>query len=436
MSDAMTSTSPMTRSPLVELAGIFGLYATAFFARLVPSLAYVGLTVMVLAFLLQLPRIWPQLRRDALFRLVALFTLYLVLLTGWSVVKFPDIAALQVSDAWSLLQTWFFLMAAWWFGRRQDRMLLALLLALTGLVIKTVYVLDPEQLAAIFHGARSGFGMSHISFSLYSATAILGLLVLAPRIWGSMQQRGRFALRLTLWTLCLVLMIEGLIATQSRITWIACVLVFVPVLVIHLRNWLRAHPTLPRSRIAMVGLLMLVISGGLLLVNADTLRHRLQVERDTAAAILALDLKRIPTDRESSLGVRFHLYQYGFNKWRERPLFGWGPGATKPLIDLQQQKELRDWPHLHNTYLEILLRLGLVGAAFYLAGAWLLLRALLRAHRSGTLAPDLALYLYGVFALTAIWSITDFRMIHADWLFYSLLFGGIAYGNTLSGDEP
>jgi O-antigen ligase len=97
------------------------------------------------------------------------------------------------------------------------------------------------------------------------------------------------------------------------------------------------------------------------------------------------------------------------------------------LIERDPRPALHQWVDLHNSYLEILVRLGAIGAALFAAGALLTVRALRKAGEAGAVDRGWFWFLAGVLALTAIWSVTDFRMIHTDWRFYWWLFGGIVY---------
>ncbi|HEC12904.1 MAG TPA: hypothetical protein ENI80_06575 [Acidiferrobacteraceae bacterium] len=417
--------------------GLAGLFMFALFARMIPSLAYSGVLFMVVGFIGSLPYTWPTIRRDRLFQLLCGFGVYLALLTGWAIWRFPETAPLQLKDAWSLIQLFLLLAAAWWLGAKESRITTILLLAMLGFIVKSLYVLDITQWLAIVQGQiRVGLGMNIVPFGFYCATGVIGLILMASRFWGSPHRPVLFGLRMIAWGLLLGLLIEGVIVSQSRITWLALVLVLPPLLAWYLYKTLR-HFQLRHYKIFIVGGLTTIgLVTTVLVINLNTFKQRFMDERNTINMMLDGDFSNLPYHKESSVGVRAHLYRYGFNKWIERPLFGWGPGSSKWLIEKQAQKELRQWPHLHNTYLEVLMRLGIVGALFFIGILWLLLRSIRRAHLSGRLPTDLYLFLLGVFGMSLIWSIGEFRLVHADWHFYWLLFGGIAYTYALHNQRP
>jgi len=92
--------------------------------------------------------------------------------------------------------------------------------------------------------------------------------------------------------------------------------------------------------------------------------------------------------------------------------------------------------HLHNTYLEIAVRLGVVGFVLYLVAALLLVRVLVWNWRSQAVPVEIAVFAASAMALTAIWCLTDFRLIRLDFRLYVLLITGVAYSMYLYRDIP
>jgi|GEM_PF-6186607 len=92
--------------------------------------------------------------------------------------------------------------------------------------------------------------------------------------------------------------------------------------------------------------------------------------------------------------------------------------------------------HLHNTYLEIAVRLGAVGFVLYLVAALLLVRVLVWNWHSQAVPVEIAVFAASAMALTAIWCLTDFRLIRLDFRLYVLLITGVAYSMYLYRDIP
>ena len=416
-----------------QLAGIIGLSLFAFSCLLSTSGANIGLGLLVGATILRPPPL-QRLRREPLVALAAVSTIYLIVRTIWAIWELPQTIHLQASQAWDWFRLWLFVVVAWWLKGDLRRSGQVLLLALVGLFVGvTFYLFSHGQ--SLASGQRTGFHLKIIAFGLYSSTAILGLSVLAPRIWGTKHSPPSFALRAALWFIALAGLVQGLIMTQSRGAWLTAVMVIPAVTMA--RYW-RAEVHKGRSwrlRLGVVGFLIFGC-GTLVVVNFSTVINRLMQEREMFVAAWRGDLDAVPT---VGFGVRVHAFRFGVTKWLERPLFGWGPGSTEYLISHSGLPQLRhselvdrewqerlDWlDHLHNTYLEILVRFGLVGAFLMFGALGLLAKGLWLARREGRVPVDYAWFLTGALGLIALWSLSDFRLLHPDWRSYWILTGGI-----------
>jgi len=416
-----------------DLLGTVGLASFAFSCLFSTSGANIGLALLAGAIMLR-PAPVRGLRRDPLILLAAASTAYLLLRTVWALWEMPEIRRFQISQAWAWLRLWLFLAVAWWVKgdlRQSGRLLL---LALLGLLVGMALQLltHPHMVSS---GVRTGFHLKIIAFGLYSSTAILGLSVFAPRLLGRTELHPSFVLRVGLWLIALASLVQGLIMTQSRGAWLTAAVVIPPVtLACHWNpDGQRRRPW--RLRVPLVGIALLGC-GTLVAVNLRTVTARLADEREVFAAAWRGEFQAVPS---VGFGVRVHTFRFGVTKWLERPIFGWGPGATEYLISHSGLPQLRhaqmvegEWrpgpnwlDHLHNTYLEVLVRFGLVGALLMVSTIGLLATGLWVAHREGRLPLDYCWFLTGTLGLMALWSLSDFRLLHPDWRSYWILMGGI-----------
>jgi O-antigen ligase len=416
-----------------EVLGKVGLATFAFSCLLSTSGASVSLALLVGATMLR-PSLLRELRRNSLVVLAAASIVYLVIRTLWAIWEIPETTHFQVSQAWAWLRLSLFLVVACWLhgdSRQSGRLLL---LALSGLLAGTLsYLLIHPHI--LWSAIRTGFHLKIIAFGLYSSTAILGLSVFAPRLWGRREPRLFFALRVGLWLITLAILVQGLIMTQSRGAWLTAAIVIPPVTMV--RYWMVGSQERGswRLRVALACVALLVCAA-LVGVNLPTVSNRLSQEREMFAAVWRGDFEAVPS---VGFGVRVHTFRFGVTKWLERPLFGWGPGSTEYLISHSGLPQLRhsemvdgEWreghawlDHLHDTYLEILVRFGLVGASLIVSVLALLARGLWVSRREGRLPVDYAWLLAGALGLMAIWSLSDFRLLHPDWRSYWILLGGI-----------
>jgi O-antigen ligase len=383
------------------------------------------LVVLLLAFVMDEEVPWRSVRADPMVALFAISLLYLAVRTLWGVLEMPETAYKQVEEALDWSKLWVFLLVAWWIQGEVRRILQVLGLTLIGLVIGTALSLDPQKLAEVLAGLRPRVEFPALDFGLYTSTGVLGLLLCAPRIWGRTDQPAFLTARVAAWLAFLAVLVQGVITSQSRGTWIAVLVVFPPFLVLRALHRQRepgkGHGLRTRWPVAAGALLIF----GLIAANLGPIEHRLLEERSSIHEVLSGHWKQVvPRD---SVSYRAYLLRLGLERWLQRPIFGWGVGNAAALIQRSDILAIRQFKDFHNAYVDVLVRMGLVGAALTAFGLWLLLRALWRARSAGRLPPDLFLCLTGAFALLAVWSLSDFRMVHADWRFYWVILAGSAY---------
>jgi O-antigen ligase len=416
---------------IVNYTGLLATFAFGFFAWLSVTGTGISLALLFLAFML-CRAAWPVWRRDPLMRLFVAFAAYVCLSAYLAAAELPQSRQMQIQDALDWLKLFAFLPIAWWLKGDLKRINLILVLAVLGLMIGMLRHVDWHNLVHMKVPERTGFQLKIIFSGLISGTVILALLVFAPRIWAV----GRSAvLRVTfivLWVAGLYLAAYMLLAGLSRGAWLAAVSVISITLFIRYALPNRTAKT-PLGKTIPVALLALMVVGGVAGLNLEKILSRLQAENDVAASLMQGETEQLPP---TSLGFRFNVQRFGLHKWLERPVFGWGTGSTVYLIAHSGKAQLLHpsfkggvaWmDQLHNTYLEILVRFGVVGAALLIMGALLLIRAVFRAYAAGLMPRDYTLFLVGSFGLVAIWSLFDFRALHADWRAYWVCLAGIAY---------
>lgn len=405
--------------------GVAALYLFALSTWLSKAGGNLALALMLLAFFLDFRAAASMVRRNPVFILSAVFAIYLLARVAWAAWEFPATVADQVSGAQEWIFLWLFPFVAWWIGTNKNHITWIFFLAVAGLFVGIVLRLDWSQLGAIIEGARSGFGRPIPVMALFSATALVGLFMAAPRVWGAMTNRLWFVLRGILWIVLVGALLEIVIVSQSRITWLAVLLVLPPLLWVRLRGG-GYRPQFFSGRLTLLlGILSVLAIGSVLYANMATLSARFAQEKETIEKIVTFELENVPYD---SVGTRAHLNNFGFGMWLERPLFGWGPGTR---VTQFADTPVSDWTHLHNTYLEVLVKFGLFGAVLFVAGLWAVGRSLWNAYRAAWLPQDYFLIVVGAFALLAIWSLANFRMTN-DWRFHCILFGAVAYAFSLT----
>lgn len=415
---------------IFDYTGLAAALSFAFCAWLSVSGANITLALLALAFFLNFPA-WPAYRRETMFWLFVAFALYLLIFGCAATAEFPETSRLQYKDASNWLKLFAFLPLAWWLKGDPRRLEWVWMSAVAGLIIGMLMHVDWQLLSTLALPKRTGFKLKIIFSGLVASTLLLGFLIFASRFL-SASARWVWGKRMV-WITLLYLAVYMLLSTFSRGAWLAAAIV-IPGMV------LLRYKTMGLSQIhkawlpALAVVVVLAVTVGM---NAGKIEKRVLAEADVITSIVEGHQEALPV---TSIAFRFHVQIYGVHKWLERPLLGWGPGSTEYLLAHSNAPSLLhpqlkggvDWmDHLHNTYLEILLRFGVLGGAFIGTIVFLIGRGLVRAYRTGRAPREHVLFMAGAFGLLAIWSLFDFRALHADWRAYWVLLAGSAYSYAL-----
>lgn len=436
---------------------------------------------------------WQRIRRDPLWHLTLAFWVYLIARTAAALWEDPvDVAArLEIAGKWAagaFLPTLLF--GLWLSEHPRRRLMLLFCLYPIGLVGGALLSLDWREVAAVLAGerddvGREDFGLTGLETGLYLAVVIWGMLVMAPRLWGSRAQTRSFGIRLGGWYLAVALLFQGFVIVQTRSTWI--ILAFFLLVAVGVAAWrlIRRGGVPVWCRGAVLALPCLLVVGYL---NWGTIAERAAPlgtavakalsaardegvpagERSAPAQESAAGARGVPAgdaagagkargphegrapDLEGTLlasidpsfSLRLHLHALGYELWRERPWFGYGPQDAVPYMQERASDELRyikessgyefeTLAHLHNTYLEILVRFGIVGAAFYAVFLGMTLRALWRAGSTNAASVDQVVFFAGALGMLLLYQWVDFRYPYSNMTAFVGLLAGMVHSFRL-----
>ncbi len=410
----------------VEILGLSGLYLFSFTAVLGIAGANIGLLLMLIAMLLQLPDVWQCYRSSRLVRLVLLAVAYIVISAAVAGYFLPETRSQQ----WDQMLRWgdlgLVLLVAWWLRGDPKRFYLSFALFAAGAFIRMFLFMPWDSVQAVLDGSYRpwGFGLWHISFSSYLVVILLGLILFSRRWVLSVDSRLGRVLLILLLLLSMLVCIEGILISKSRGTWLAALLVLPVVILLYGRTLLCLKSGLSVGRVVAVAGVGVVMAGFVFSPQLDGVMERVTQERETFRLLLEDDVSRVPT---SSVGIRIHLWHYGIQKWLERPLLGWGTGTEEYLMKQKWEsgvfgKSQYIPPHFHNIYIELLVRFGLVGFLLMASIVWLIYREVWRRYSDGQLPSDWFYFLVGTLVFSMIWSCFDIRIIKWDYRNFVLLF--------------
>jgi len=409
-------------------AGQLGLYVFFLSFQLNTTAAYVGLLLMALVFAIQHAEWTPLLRREPVAYIFLALAIYIALYAGWAAHEFPETAQEQWT-AWANWMHWlFFIPVAWSVFKDAKNINRLLLILAAGVMLRILAHTDWGDLRNLFTWKRTGFGYSEIVVALVFGVITLGLLLLAPRMT---QAPTRPALRWALfgsWLFSLAVFLEAMVLSQTRSAWLAAVMVFPVALLARYRDWLRDYALKSLRGMAMLALAALV-AGLFIVKNSGPILSRMHAEPE-AVASLAKGEDKIP--QTISIGVRFGLWRIGLRQWAERPFLGWGPGTTKFLLgQATTDPQLASHAHLHNLYLEILVRFGVLGGLLFASLILLLLHGVRQAYLNGLIPWDYACFLFAGWAFTAVFTVFDFQIFKYVWRNYCVIWAALSYAAQL-----
>jgi O-antigen ligase len=411
--------------------GLMGIYLFALGGWVSTAAANIGLAIALAALLLRLRHTAARLRRDPLLWLSLAFGGYLLPLTLWAMTAFPVSPSDQLKEALDLLRLGFLplLVVAFWLAEHPGRIPAVLTLALAGLLARILSRLDAIDIELFVAGVRAKFGMSPNAFGLYCCVALLGLIVLAPRAWGRWPQPlALAALRLALWLAAMLMMASGVIFAQSRAAWLALVLVFPPTLLWRfLPAWRSAAPA-QRRRAWIAAAAGLALAGILVAWNHAIIVKRISASTDSLHRLVQ---GQDPSGNHDAYTMRYLWWRYAFERFRERPLCGWGPGTVEHLFQTSPYPQIqvlsKRFKDFHNSLLQIVIQVGSLGALLFALQAALVLHSLRHAWRSGWLPRDVALFTLAALVIFLICSFSNLRTRDHFGQFFLMLVGGTAY---------
>lgn len=407
-------------SPWMRRVALFALSYQAFFALtdlglyLRPEL---GAGALLLLLCCAGRRPWRELAAQPAARALAALIVFVIAQAVYAAVAVAPSIPLssQLSTAGKLVRLAVFTcVTGWWLSLLPRTIPRLVMLMGAGLLLSVLIYLPWTQGAELWSGRlRPELGIQETLSGQLAAVGGWLALCLSMAWWARRGERGRgaaLAVGLLAYVGCFCL----LLFSQSRGAWLAFAAV-VPLVVLgflwHLhraRQGLAA--VLPVLAAAALSLLLLFAARDLITLRfagSETVVSEAQqaASAGTVAIAPAPAAPIAPTAPAASadapavadattaqqtqinnkaVSVRMALYKLGMEKWQERPLLGWGLRTTPSLIaesrrDMAGQHHL----HFHNTYLDALVGLGVVGTGLLIIAFVLLLREALLAWRRG-----------------------------------------------------
>lgn len=378
---------------------------------------------------------WRELARLPAAWLQGFFILFVLAHAAYATSVYPSIGySKQLSAASEFVRLGVFSCVIGWWLSLMPRAIPALFgLMVAGLLAAVLAYMPWADLPRIWNGQlRPKLGMPE---NLAGQLAALGGWLALCLLLKSWNAHGRFRRRRGLMAIFLLAYVGSfcaLLFSQSRGAWLAFAATL-PVVVLSVwytskRERDGAVPWPPLVGIAVVSLLLLFAARDIVtqrFAGAQQLLPQVSgiAEHDAGkkaravrpqprgGGIAAGANARSKSSRtthaakvnNSAISVRMSLYEFGMERWRERPLFGWGLRSTSALIAgsglrLDGQRHA----HLHSAYIDALVGMGAIGVCLLGLFLALLVRELALAWRRGAVSNAMFWMIAGCIGIVLI----------------------------------
>lgn len=219
-----------------------------------------------------------------------------------------------------------------------------------------------ELLVFINTNARAAYGSAATLFGFWS-------LVILFSAWALLYKEGTFARAskvlsislIAISALAIIFSTFGVIFSKTRGAWLVAV-ILVPIMAVLLVR-LKEKTNLQRNYRGALYVAIVVVGVGW--SYSEIINDRMMELNATMVAIYSGDRSEVGND---GLGYRINVFSEGYARWKERPLFGWGPGSDFSLLRKAEGEffEQHRPVHYHNEPLNFAVELGLLGLLFYL----------------------------------------------------------------------
>jgi O-antigen ligase len=424
-------------------AGLVGLYVFVFFGLLGITPATVGLVLLTLAFLIRFDG-WRRLARDPVALLALAFGLYVAMHSSiaYFLEPTPTLAQAVVDNGTDWLKLLLFIPLAYWAAGRPDRVRLLLLLCLAGFTLATFRKVDWASFDATFFSTRFESYLPAIAFGMFAGLGALGLLATRRAFWAMRDRPWQRWLAATLWAVWLLIMLEGLLLSQSRGSWLGFLGGLAVLMLLEWRTrqattarparrrWLailsgrrrpRGHPVEPVSdhRDAAHRPDRHPAAGDEWRCDRGDLRPCRPARQRTA--LHRREMARTPLVR---LGCGHQP------RMDRRQRANGHPHGQRQLAAASAQRLCRD-----------LFQFGSIGLLLAVALVWALVRSTGNECRAGRIPVDLCRLFLVTLVFVLIWNLFNYRVVRSDWMVFSILLAGSAYSFRLArltkpaGDE-
>lgn len=342
---------------------------------------------------------------------------------------FPETRGLQVNSIYWWLAPWTFLIISWLIRGREHLVFQMLQFSFVGFIFRILTKSEWSLYRDWLSGGRYGFGYPWLVTSLFCAVFLAGVFIFRDKIIKNKASIFFYYL------IGVPFILFVMAINQSRGMFIVIALILFCSFFVFIKNIIYKHG---QKRNVFVFFFIFLVGSIILFSQYQSIKKRFIEENYLYEKILKFDINEIPY---SSIGARIHFIDYGKKLILERPFFGWGPGTSSTqyltktdsvFLSASEKENLSNFSHLHNLFLEVMVRLGLVGFVIISISFIAFIKAFKNTTNStkGNMSEFFLVFL----ALNLYFNIYDFRYIYQDYRNFLILYIGIFFSIKIIND--
>lgn len=375
-----------------------------------------------------------NLRKDPAIQLGIAFFLFLAFSIVWHQITLPDAFPNTSSDR-RFLRVFYFIPIA--YAIHRSPLLSAwhlLALSYAGLSTYLIATFDYSEWVRALSGARVDFGIQNAQHTgLLFATLLLIAVFFTPRFifWSKKKKTILTWIANTAWSAMLLFTLWGVAVSQTRAIWLGLTVALLALLpfAAAFTSAVKVKSIFTLRKISLAITISAILAGTLFSTNLPYyIGERISAENVNWDKLYLVATHQ---DREiTSIKVRIASWSAAATWFAEKPFLGWGGRGSRPLIqqsDLFSDEFKERFDHLHNSYLQVLIEIGIIGAAFILALITLVARATIRAYRNGTIPLDVFLFSWTTFFFWTIANTFESYIIYDSGKYLFAIIGGTVY---------
>lgn len=391
--------------------------------------------ILILTFFLQL--LLPKntkLRKDPLVRLGTLFFIYLIITIIWHKISLPADTP-RIGDTRKYLRIFYFIPIAYAisYSKFLDPWRF-LATAFSGLVIYLIINFDLAEWERAWNGYRVDFGIENAQHTgIVFATSFIAFTVFTMRFlnWSKKFPLFVFIGSLISWFSALLLCFWIVFVSQTRAVWlglfVSALIIFLFISVIYIKrnystiNWYKYSAVL-------TGIILTSILLGYSFNTQELIIKRLTSEK------VSLESLHLAASHEKKQMTSFEGRVASWAaapEWiMEKPFMGWGRRGAKNLIqqsDNFNEKFKNRYGHLHSSYLEVLVDLGLIGSGFIITIIFLFGHSINKNYKKGKTPTDVFIFSWAFFLFWLIVNIFESYIIFSSGYYLIAIVAAFSY---------